>query len=152
MGAFFPEFMGMHFLLFVIATVWQLMIVFLTVFMLYSLFWYVVPCPRHTLVGGQGWDLWILLAALWKAGPVLPVRWCDHGLCRLPTPLAHVCQSRAVSIPTCSAGRTTRVLQMRKVRTTEHRSPIPKASEGSALAQSTGVWVSFHTPAQGRIS
>ena len=152
MGTFFPEFMGMHSLLFVIATVWQLMIVFLMVFTLYSLFRCVVPCPRHTLVGGQGWDLWILLGALWKAGPVLPVRWCDHSLCRLPAPSAHVFQSRAESIPTCSAGWTARLLQLCNVRTTEHRSPIPKASEESALSQSTGVWVSFHTPAQAWIS
>jgi len=35
MGAFFPEFIGMSFLLFVMATVWQFTTVFLTVFMLH---------------------------------------------------------------------------------------------------------------------
>lgn len=152
MGEFFPELMGMHFLLFVIATVWQLMTVFLMVFMLYSLFRYAVPCPRRTLVRGQRQDLWILPTALWKAGPALPVRWCDHGLCRLPATSAHVFQCRAVSISTHSAGWTTRLLQMCNVRITEHKSPIPKDSEESALAQSTEIWVSFHTPAQAQIS
>lgn len=102
---------------------------FLMVFMLYSLFCYVVPCPRHTLIRVQGWDLWILRTALWKVGPVRPARWCDHSLCRLPTPLAHVFHCRAVSIPTCSAEWTTRLLQMCNVRTTEYKSPSPKASE-----------------------
>lgn len=100
-GAFFPEIMGMHFHLFMVTTVWQLMIVFLMVFMLYTLFRDVVSCPRHTLVRVQGWDLWILLATLWKPGPVLPVRWCDHGPCKLPAPSARVFQSGAVCISTC---------------------------------------------------
>lgn len=44
---------GNAFPLFTLATMWQLMVIFLMVFMLYSLFWYVVPCLMHTLVRGK---------------------------------------------------------------------------------------------------
>lgn len=142
MGAFCPEFVGMRFFLFMIATVWQLMIVS-SWFSCYALFFcYVVPCPRHTLIRVQGWDLWILRTALWKVGPVLPARWCDHSLCRLPTTLAHVFHCRAVSIPTCSAEWTTRLLQTCNVRTTEYKSPSPKASEEICIS-SEHWWLGF---------
>lgn len=98
--------LGNAFPLFTLATVWQLMVIFLTVFMLYSLFRYVVPWHLHTLVRGKA------------------------EICE---PSYQPCEKQGL------------FSHLGDVRTTDHRNSVPKGRGESALAQSTGILVSFHS-------
>lgn len=83
-GAFFHELMGMLFLLFLAATVWQLVTVYLSGFHLELSFWYAVACPRHILV--RVWGEVCKTPLVLCRVSVFLIRWCAQSLYRLPTP------------------------------------------------------------------